>query len=166
MAALVFALTVLVIKAVSGRQGQRSQLLHREPWSYGSGYSAVVHTDGVAHAQGSSFGALPIIVGTLQSSAIALIVAVPISIGTAFALTERMPNWISRPLGFAIEVLAGIPSVVIGLWGYFTLGPFWPSDVYPDRGEPHARRAGAGLFPQAHRDRARACSRPAWSSAS
>ena len=95
-------------------------------WNYGSSYAATVHTDGVAHLQGSSFGALAIIVGTLQSSAIALIIAVPISIGAAFALTERMPTWLSRPLGFAIEVLAGIPSVVIGLWGLLILGPSWP----------------------------------------
>jgi phosphate transport system permease protein len=85
----------------------------------------------VAHPQGSSFGALTIIVGTLQSSAIALIVAVPVSIGAAFALTERLPGWLSRPLGFAIEVLAGIPSVVIGLWGLLTLGPILARDVYP-----------------------------------
>ena len=78
---------------------------------------------------------LDIIVGTLQSSAIALIIAVPISIGAAFALTERLPTWLSRPLGFAIEVLAGIPSVVIGLWGLLTLGPLLARDVYPILGK-------------------------------
>ena len=55
----------------------------------------------------------------------------PISIGAAFALTERMPGWISRPLGFAVEMLAGIPSVVIGLWGMLTFGPCLAQHVYP-----------------------------------
>jgi phosphate transport system permease protein len=80
---------------------------------------------------GSSFGAWAITAGTLQSSAIAVILAVPISIGAAFALTERLPGWISRPLGLAVEILAGIPSVVFGLWGLLTLGPFLAQHVYP-----------------------------------
>jgi phosphate transport system permease protein len=78
-----------------------------------------------------SYGAWPLIAGTIQTSIIAVIIAVPISIGAAFALTERLPGWISRPLGFAIEVLAGIPSVVIGLWGLLTLGPILAHDVFP-----------------------------------
>ena len=57
--------------------------------------------------------------------------AVPLSIGAAFALTERMPGWISRPLGFAIEILAGVPSVVIGLWGLLTFGPWLARNIYP-----------------------------------
>jgi phosphate transport system permease protein len=56
---------------------------------------------------------------------------VPLSIGAAFALTERMPGWISRPLGYAIEILAGIPSVVIGLWGLLTFGPWLAKNIYP-----------------------------------
>jgi phosphate transport system permease protein len=60
-----------------------------------------------------------------------VVVALPLSIGAAFALTERMPGWISRPLGFAIEILAGIPSVVIGLWGLLTFGPWLAKHIYP-----------------------------------
>ena len=60
-----------------------------------------------------------------------MIIAFPISIGAAFALTERLPRWLSQPLGFAIELLAGIPSVVIGLWGMLTLGPLLAHHVYP-----------------------------------
>ncbi len=131
LAALVFALTVLIIKAYPAIRVNGWHFLTGTEWTYGSSYGATVHTDGVAHPEGASFGALAIIVGTLQSSVIALIVAVPISIGAAFALTERMPTWISRPLGFFIEVLAGIPSVVIGLWGLLTLGPILARDVYP-----------------------------------
>lgn len=77
------------------------------------------------------FGAWAIIWGTLASSVIAIVIAVPLSIGAAFALTERMPNWISRPLGFTIEILAGIPSVVIGLWGILTFGPWLAQHIYP-----------------------------------
>jgi phosphate transport system permease protein len=131
LVALAFALTVLLVKGYPAIKVNGWKFLTGNTWNYGSGYGATVHTDGVAHPQGSSFGALAIISGTLQSSAIALIVAVPISIGAAFALTERLPTWISRPLGFAIEVLAGIPSVVIGLWGLITLGPILARDVYP-----------------------------------
>ena len=66
-----------------------------------------------------------------MSSFIAVVLAVPLSIGAAFALTERLPRWISRPLGFAVEILAGIPSVVLGLWGILTFGPWLARNVYP-----------------------------------
>jgi phosphate transport system permease protein len=135
VAALIFALTVLLIKGIPAIRVNGWKFLTGNSWSYGSSYGATVHTDGVAHPQGASFGALAIIVGTLQASAIALIIAVPVSIGTAFALTERLPKWVSQPLGFAIEVLAGIPSVVIGLWGLLTLGPLLARDVYPILGK-------------------------------
>jgi len=131
LAALVFAVSVLAVKAYPAIRVNGWHFLTGTEWNYGSGYAATVHTDGVAHPSGATFGALTIIVGTLQSSAIALIIAVPISIGAAFALTERMPTWLSRPLGFAIELLAGIPSVVIGLWGLLILAPLLAHDVYP-----------------------------------
>ena len=118
-------------QGLSGHQGQRVGIPHRVRVELRSAYGATVHTDGVAHPGGSDFGAWPIILGTIQSSAIALIFALPISIGAAFALTERLPRWITRPLGFAIEILAGIPSVVIGLWGLLALGPFLAKHVYP-----------------------------------
>lgn len=71
-----------------------------------------------------SFGALPAIYGTLLSSAIALIIAVPISLGAAIFLVELAPSWIKGPGSFLIEMLAAIPSVIIGLWGIFVLVPF------------------------------------------
>jgi len=80
---------------------------------------------------GSSFGAWPLILGTIQTSAVAVVIALPISIGAAFALTERLPRWVSQPLGFAVELLAGFPSVIIGLWGILTFGPFLARHVYP-----------------------------------
>jgi phosphate transport system permease protein len=70
------------------------------------------------------FGALPAIYGTLLSSAIGLLIAVPISLGAAVFLVELAPNWIRGPGSFLIEMLAAIPSVIIGLWGLFVLVPF------------------------------------------
>lgn len=70
------------------------------------------------------FGALPAIYGTLLSSAVGLLIAIPISLGAAIFLVELAPNWIRGPGSFLIEMLAAIPSVIIGLWGLFVLVPF------------------------------------------
>lgn len=77
------------------------------------------------------FGILPIIYGTLVSSGIALLIAVPISLGIALFLSELGPLWIRNPLNTLIELLAAIPSVVYGLWGIFVLAPFLRSAVEP-----------------------------------
>jgi len=70
------------------------------------------------------FGALPFIYGTIVSSLIALIIAVPISLGIAIFLVEQAPKKLATPIGFMVELLAAIPSVVFGLWGIFVLAPF------------------------------------------
>lgn len=70
------------------------------------------------------YGALPFIFGTLVSSLIALFIAVPLSIGTAIFLTEMAPQWMRQPLVSLIEMLAAIPSVILGLWGIFVMVPF------------------------------------------
>jgi len=75
------------------------------------------------------FGALPAIYGTLLSSAIGLLIAVPISLGAAIFLIELAPSWLAGPGSFLIEMLAAIPSVIIGLWGLFVLVPFVRSPV-------------------------------------
>ena len=69
------------------------------------------------------FGALPAVFGTLASSFLALVLAVPISLGTAIFLAELAPKWLRGPGSFIIEMLAAIPSVVIGLWGIFVMIP-------------------------------------------
>jgi phosphate transport system permease protein len=69
------------------------------------------------------FGALPAIYGTVLTSAIALIIAVPVSFGAAVFLVELAPPWLARPASFLIEMLAAIPSVIIGFWGLFVLVP-------------------------------------------
>jgi len=70
------------------------------------------------------FGALPAIYGTLLTSVIGLIIAVPISLGAAIFLVELAPSWLKGPASLLIEMLAAIPSVIIGLWGLFVLVPF------------------------------------------
>jgi len=77
------------------------------------------------------FGALPLIFGTVVSSALALLIAVPLSLGVAIFLTEFAPMKIRGPVAFLIELLAAIPSVVYGLWGIFVMIPFLRTTVYP-----------------------------------
>ncbi|QDL54344.1 phosphate ABC transporter permease subunit PstC [Rhodoferax aquaticus] len=69
------------------------------------------------------FGGLVMIYGTIATSLIALLIAVPVSFGIALFLTELSPSWLKRPLGTAIELLAAIPSIVYGMWGLLVFGP-------------------------------------------
>jgi phosphate transport system permease protein len=81
------------------------------------------------------FGALPFIVGTLMSSFIALLLAVPVGLGTAIFLSEFAPRSLRTPLSLTAELLAAIPSVVYGLWGIFVLVPFIRERVQPALGD-------------------------------
>src|SRR5471030_2390221 len=76
-------------------------------------------------APNEQFGALVPIYGTVVTSIIALLIAVPVSFGIALFLTELAPNWLKRPLGVAIELLAAIPSIVYGMWGLFVFAPLF-----------------------------------------
>ncbi len=77
------------------------------------------------------FGALPFIWGTLMSSLLALLIAVPLSVAVAVFLVEQAPKSLARPLGFLVELLAAIPSVVYGLWAIFVLAPLLRVHVQP-----------------------------------
>ena len=77
------------------------------------------------------FGALVPIVGTLVTSAIAMLIAIPVSFGIAIFLTELSPRWLRRPLGIAIELLAGIPSIIYGMWGLFVFAPLFADHLEP-----------------------------------
>jgi phosphate transport system permease protein len=77
------------------------------------------------------FGALPFVYGTVVSSVLALLLAVPVSLGIAVFLVEQAPRSLARPLAFLVELLAAIPSVVYGLWGIFVLAPFLREHVQP-----------------------------------
>ena len=75
------------------------------------------------------FGALPFIIGTLYTSVLALIIALPVSLGGAIFLAEVAPKWIRNPISFLVELLASVPSVVYGLWGIFVLAPWLAAHV-------------------------------------
>lgn len=77
------------------------------------------------------FGALPFIYGTVVSSLVALAIAVPVALGVAVYLSELAPEWQRGPLGFLIELLAAVPSIVYGLWGAFALAPWLRDTVQP-----------------------------------
>jgi len=77
------------------------------------------------------FGALVPIYGTLVTSAIALIIAFPVSIGIALFLTEIAPRWSRGPIGIAVELLAAVPSIIYGMWGLFVFAPFMGANVEP-----------------------------------
>jgi phosphate transport system permease protein len=77
------------------------------------------------------FGALPFIFGTFVSSALGLLIALPLSLATAIYLTELAPNWVRQPAISLIEMLAAIPSVILGLWGVFVLVPWLRDHPFP-----------------------------------
>jgi phosphate transport system permease protein len=77
------------------------------------------------------FGALPAIYGTLVTSIIAMLIGVPVSLGIAIFLTEICPERLRRPIGVAIELLAGIPSIIYGIWGLFIFAPFFQAHFQP-----------------------------------
>src|SRR5262245_5173636 len=78
-----------------------------------------------------NFGALAPIFGTLVTSAIALLIGVPVSFGIALFLTEMCPVVLKRPLGTAVELLAAIPSIIYGMWGLFVFAPFFADYIQP-----------------------------------
>jgi phosphate transport system permease protein len=77
------------------------------------------------------YGALPAIYGTIVTSFIAMLIAVPVGLMIAFFLTELCPQWLRRPIGIAIELLAGIPSIIYGIWGLFMFAPFLQATLQP-----------------------------------
>jgi len=79
----------------------------------------------------NQYGALRAVEGTLITSCIALLIAVPVSFGIALFLTELSPVWLRRPLGTAIELLAGIPSIIYGMWGLFVVAPLFGDHIQP-----------------------------------
>jgi phosphate transport system permease protein len=128
---LLLVLATLIIKAIPAIRFSGGDFFTGTKWNFGSQYGTPVTSDGVTHLPGEEFGALPDILGTLATSAIALIIAVPVSIGAALAIVERLPRRIANVIGMFLELLAGVPSVIIGLWGALTFGPIIAHDVAP-----------------------------------
>jgi len=77
------------------------------------------------------FGILPLIYGSLETSLIALVIGVPISLGVAIFLAELSPSFLRAPTSFLVEMLAAVPSIIYGLWGLFILTPLLRTDAYP-----------------------------------
>lgn len=117
-------LMVLIVLAKVVALGADSLLSIRR---FGFGFLTSQHWNPVK----GEFGALPFIYGTVVSSLIALLISVPLSLGIAIFLVEQAPQYVARPIGFLVELLAAIPSVVYGLWGIFVLAPFLRVYVEP-----------------------------------
>lgn len=100
-------------------------------WNLGRLYGDPVTVRGVEVLPGAVYGILFLIVGTLASSAIALLIAIPIGIGAAVFLADAVPSYLREPAALLVELLASVPSVVFGLWGYVFLIPFTAEHVYP-----------------------------------
>jgi phosphate transport system permease protein len=128
------ALVMVALAAMAIQMTQASALSLRQ-----FGFSFIIGTtwDPVHDV----YGALPYIFGTVVSSLLALVLAVPVALGSAIFLAELAPPWLRAPAGFLIELLAAVPSVVFGLWGIFALAP-----LLRDRVEPALAR-GLGFLP-------------------
>ncbi len=122
---LAMALVVVLLVFLVGWQLARGSSLAIQ--KFGFNFLTTSTWDPVAE----QFGALPFIYGTLVSSLIALFIAVPLSIASAVYLTELAPLWIRQPITSLIEMLAAIPSVILGLWGIFVMIPFLRDYPFP-----------------------------------
>jgi len=122
---LLALLLVLLISAWPAVIWGGLSFLTHSVWSLGNLYAGLpVAHRGVSAPPGAAYGALPFIVGTLLSSLLALGLAVPVGLGVAICLAERARGIVAHGLGFFVELTAGVPSVVFGLWGFITVVPW------------------------------------------
>jgi phosphate transport system permease protein len=128
---LAFVLVTLIVRSIPAFRYSGWHFFTGTVWNFGFEYGKPVRSDGLTHLPGEEFGALPEILGTLATSAIALIIGVPVSIGAALVIVERLPRRVASIVGGFLELLAGIPSVLVGLWGALTFGPFIAHDISP-----------------------------------
>ena len=95
--------------------------------AFGAGFLTSTAWDPVRQV----FGAGVSVYGTLLTSVLALILAVPLAFGIAFYLTELAPSWLRRPVGTAVELLAAVPSIIYGMWGFFIIVPIMSQYIEP-----------------------------------
>jgi phosphate transport system permease protein len=112
MATLIVVFAILLVLAML-QEGAAALAQFGPSFITGTTWNPVTH----------EFGVLPAIFGTVATAAIAVLLAVPIGIGAAIFLAELAPRWLADPISFMIEMLAAIPSVIIGLWGLFVIVP-------------------------------------------
>lgn len=132
---LVMALVVIALILLIGIELYHWSALSRQKF----GWHFLTSTDW--DPVNNQFGALPFIYGTIISSLLALLIAAPLGIATALFLTEVAPRWLRQPLAMLIELLAAIPSVILGLWGIFVMVPWLRSHLFP------GLRKGLGFLP-------------------
>ncbi len=119
---LLFAVLVFLLVVFMGWEMYSHSVLSIKKF----GWNFLVSTTWDPYSE--NFGALPMIFGTMVSSVIALLISIPLGLSVAVFLSELAPPWLEKPLSFLTELLAGIPSVIYGLWGIFVLVP-WLRDV-------------------------------------
>jgi phosphate transport system permease protein len=136
-ATVAFVLVALAGAALSMLWGGRDALL-----SQGLGFFFSSEWNPVENR----YGALAPIYGTIVTAIIAMVIAVPVSFGIAFFLTEVAPRWLRGPIGTAIELLAGIPSIIYGMWGLFVLVPVMTTHVTPWLNEHVGTIPGLGVL--------------------
>lgn len=138
---LVALLVVLVISAMPSIREFGFGFLIASDWrpneleqpKTGPDGKVVINEDGEVEIETlpPAFGALPVVYGTIVTSLIAMIFAVPLSLGAALFLTRIAPNWLVPPVSFLIEFLAAIPSIAYGIWGLFVMSPFLQGRLEP-----------------------------------
>jgi phosphate transport system permease protein len=138
---LVAVVVFLTIYAWPAMVFNGPSFLARDTWNLGNLYANPVLRHGMMIQPGAQYGILFLIVGTLASTAIALVLAVPAGVGAAIFLAEAMRGALRLALSIMVELLAAIPSVVFGLWGYVLMIPFLGHTVFP------AMAAALGFIP-------------------
>jgi phosphate transport system permease protein len=129
---LAFIAVVMILTAVPSIIFNGWSFFTGSVFNFGNLFATTTIThNGVSAPPHAAYGALPLIFGTFVTSLIALALAVPVSVGGALMLSEVIPRQIANPLSVFLELLAGIPSVVFGLWGVAVFGPFIAAHVYP-----------------------------------
>jgi phosphate transport system permease protein len=124
-ATLVAALLVLTLLG-----GVALSLLHGS-WPAFAHFKFAFLTREIWNPVTDEYGALAPVYGTLVTSLLAMLIAIPISFGIAIFLTELSPSWLKRPVGVAVELLAAVPSIIFGIWGLFVLAPILQRHVQP-----------------------------------
>ncbi|MGD0833121.1 MAG: phosphate ABC transporter permease subunit PstC [Candidatus Dormibacteria bacterium] len=132
VAALALIIVIMVVQAIPAIIYSGLTFFTSTTFSIGHLYATTLTThNGVSAPQDASYGALVFIVGTLATSVIAICLAVPISVGGVLMLSEWIPERLQGFLSTFVDLLAGIPSVVFGLWGITIFGPFAAAHIYP-----------------------------------
>ena len=151
-AALAFLAYQMVKSALPAIRFNGWSFFTTKEFTIGNLYGSLERKNGELAPHGAQYGVLPLLFGTLVSSLIALVLALPVSVGGAILLVEKLPERAQYSLGIFLELLAGIPSVIFGLWGVYTFGPLLSRTVYKwiaDLGIPWLKGptgAGQGLF--------------------